>query len=210
MNLNSFQVLTEFPFCLCVQNQTFCESVSKPCCQCTKPINPSLELLLLKFHSYRHGASRTNNLTSELPSLSHYLDTEIDLDTFLLSDKVLKKYHMLLDIVNCTSQRSCCFTKGYAHYVEGTGSVVQHSDQVDMSEIYSKVQTLSEDDPQRIELLRQLQLRYFSPDEVTRLMCFPSWFTFPPTTTRKQRYKLLGNSINVLVVTSLLIVLVGN
>lgn len=115
---------------------------------------------------------------------------------------------MLLDIVSSNSQRSCCFTKGYAHYVEGTGSVVQHNSEADMSEIYSKVQTLSEEDPQRTELLRQLQLRYFSPDEVTRLMCFPPWFTFPSSTTKKQRYKLLGNSINVLVVASLLITLV--
>lgn len=201
-------MLTEFPFCLCVQSQAFHESLSEPCCQCSKPVKPSLQSLQQKFHSYHHGTSRTNNSSSELPSLSHYLDTDIDLDSFLLSDKVLKKYHMLLDIVSSNSQRSCCFTKGYAHYVEGTGSVVQHNSEADMSEIYSKVQTLSEEDPQRTELLRQLQLRYFSPDEVTRLMCFPPWFTFPSSTTKKQRYKLLGNSINVLVVASLLITLV--
>lgn len=204
------EVLTEFPYCLCVQSQAFLESLSEPCCRCSRPVKPSLQLLHHKFHSYHHGSSPTNNLSSELPSLSSYLDTEIDLDGFLLSDKVLKRYYMLLDIVTCKSQRSCCFTKGYAHYVEGTGSVVQHNTQADMSEIYSKVQTLSEDDPLRIELLHQLQLRYFTPEEVTRLMCFPPWFTFPPTTTKKQRYKLLGNSINVLVVASLLIALVEN
>lgn len=203
-------MLTEFPFCLCIQSQALCESLSEPCCQCSKPVKLSLQLLQHKFRSYHHGASLTNSVPSELPSLSHFLDTEIDLDAFLLSDKVLKKYHMLLDIVSCKSQRSCCFTKGYAHYVEGTGSVVQHSTEADMSEIYSKAQTLGEDDPLKIELLHQLQLRYFSPDEVTRLMCFPPWFTFPTTTTKKQRYKLLGNSINVLVVASLLIVLVEN
>lgn len=202
-------MLTELPFCLCAMSEASSKSYSNFCCQCSKPVKPSLQSLLQKFHSH-HQDCITSNSPSGLPSLSHYLDAEIDLPEFLLADKVLKKYHMLLDIVNCQSQRSCCFTKGYAHYVEGTGSVVQHNNQVDMSEIYSKVQSLNDDDSLRIELLQQLELRYFSPREVARLMCFPPWFTFPPTTTKKQRYKLLGNSINVLVVASLLTVLVEN
>ena len=201
--------MTEFPFCVCVLSEASRESHTKVCCHCSKPIKPSLQSLWQKFHTH-HQDSLTSKSLSILPSLSHYLDVEIALNDFLLPDKVLKKYHMLLDIVNSQSQRSCCFTKGYAHYVEGTGSVVQHNNQVDLSEIYSKVQTLSDDDPLRIELLHQLELRYFSPKEVAGLMCFPHWFTFPSTTTKKQRYKLLGNSINVLVVASLLIVLVEN
>lgn len=200
---------TELPFCVCVPSEASCESHSKPCCQCLKPVTPSLQSLLQKYHSH-HQDCITSNSPSGLPSLSHYLDAEIDLTDVLLSDKVLKKYHMLLDIVNYQSQRSCCFTKGYAHYVEGTGSIIQHNNQVDMSEIYSKVQTLNDDDSLRLELLRRLELRYFTPMEVARLMCFPPWFTFPSTTTKKQRYKLLGNSINVLVVASLLIVLAEN
>lgn len=197
-------MLTDFPFCLCLQSDVSRKSCSKVCCQCSKSFKPSLHSLLQKFHSYHQDSLQSNS-----PSLSHYLSDEIDLKDFLLPDKVLRKYHMLLDIVNHQSQRSCCFTKGYAHYVEGTGSVVQHNTQVNMSDIYSKVQALS-DDQLKVELLHQLELRYFTPEEVARLMCFPSWFTFPSTITKKQRYKLLGNSINVLVVTCLLLVLVEN
>ncbi|XP_045113172.1 tRNA (cytosine(38)-C(5))-methyltransferase-like isoform X3 [Portunus trituberculatus] len=205
----SQEVWTDFPFCLCLLSEASCVSYSKICCKCSKSIKPSLHSLLQKFHS-SHQDSLQNNSPLMSLSLSHYLIDEVNLKDFLLPDKVLKKYHMLLDIVNHQSQRSCCFTKGYAHYVEGTGSVVQHNSQVDMSEIYSKVQALSDDDQLKVELLHQLELRYFTPEEVARLMCFPSWFTFPSTTTRKQRYKLLGNSINVLVVTCLLLVLVEN
>lgn len=209
----SQEVLTDLPFCLCLLSEVSsqsCESLSKVCCLCSKIIKPSLQSLLQKFHSFHQDTAQSNSPTVP-SSLSHYLSDEVDLRDFFLPDKVLRKYHMLLDIVNHQSQRSCCFTKGYAHYVEGTGSVVQHNTQVDMSEIYSKVQALNDDDDQlKVELLHQLGLRYFTPEEVARLMCFPSWFTFPSTTTKKQRYRLLGNSINVLVVTCLLLVLVEN
>ncbi|KAG0716410.1 tRNA (cytosine-5-)-methyltransferase [Chionoecetes opilio] len=172
----SQMVLTELPFCLCVPRGAPAQPHSKPCCQCSKPIKPSLQLLLQKFHSHYEECS-TRNPSSGLPSLSRYLDADIDLNNFLLPEKVLKKYNMLLDIVNCHSQRSCCFTKGYAHYVEGTGSVIQHNTQADMTEIYSKVQMINDNEPLKIELLGQLELRYFSPEEVARLMCFPPCVT---------------------------------
>lgn len=92
--------------------------------------------------------------------------------------------------------------------MEGTGSIVQHNTDVSMPEIYTQVQNLSPDDPERVRLLQSLQLRYFTPEEVTRLMCFPNWFEFPLSVTKKQKYKVLGNSVNVLVITSLLLILV--
>uniref|UniRef100_A0A8D9F270 tRNA (Cytosine(38)-C(5))-methyltransferase n=1 Tax=Cacopsylla melanoneura TaxID=428564 RepID=A0A8D9F270_9HEMI len=51
-----------------------------------------------------------------------------------------------------------------------------------------------------LELLQRLNLRYFSPNEIRKLMCFPEEFKFPDTCSDKSRYKLLGNSINVHVV----------
>lgn len=205
-----YQVLTELPLCLCVHDEVSVKYEDGLCPHCQKPLMDALHCLLHKFHSVEHpGCLDASSSYSEiLPSLSYYLKIpETSLQSYLLNDKILNKYCMILDIVDSESQRSCCFTKGYAHYVEGTGSVVHHNTELELSEVYSKVQELPVDDPRRIELLRQLQLRYFTPEEIAKLMCFPDWFSLPQSTTNKQRYKVLGNSINVLVVTSLLLII---
>ncbi|EDO32554.1 predicted protein, partial [Nematostella vectensis] len=44
-------------------------------------------------------------------------------EQFLLPTKVLSRFSLVLDIVTAKSRRSCCFTKAYGHYAEGTGSV---------------------------------------------------------------------------------------
>ena len=54
------------------------------------------------------------------------------------------------------------------------------------------------------EWLRTLGLRYFTPGEVARLHSFPASFSFPGSTTRRQQYALLGNSLSVRVVSTLL------
>lgn len=60
-----------------------------------------------------------------------------------------------------------------------------------------------EENTKALNLLRTLGLRYFTENEVAHLMGFPiieGKFSFPATTTLKQRYRVLGNSINVKVV----------
>lgn len=205
-----FQVLNQLPFCLCCKTQEKVPSRERVCHNCNKHILPSLQCLLHKFHSSQSAdCLQTSTSFRDIePSLAYYLEKDGNIEPYLLSTKVLQKYFMILDIVTSQSKRSCCFTKGYAHYVEGTGSIVQHSTDISMPEIYTKVQNLSPDDPERVRLLQSLQLRYFTPEEVTRLMCFPNWFKFPPSVTKKQKYKVLGNSVNVLVITSLLLILV--
>ena len=47
-------------------------------------------------------------------------------------------------------------------------------------------------------------MRYFTPREVAALHGFPPSFGFPPHVTRLQAYALLGNSLSVDVVASLL------
>ena len=51
---------------------------------------------------------------------------EHDLQEFLVPEKILKNYAMGLDIVDPSSNSSCCFTKGYFRYAVGTGSVLMH------------------------------------------------------------------------------------
>ncbi|KAK3907873.1 tRNA (cytosine-5-)-methyltransferase [Frankliniella fusca] len=126
--------------------------------------------------------------------------------SFLLPDKVLGKRSVVLDIVTPQSKRSCCFTKAYGHYSDGTGSVLTTWNMSDVHSIRARnKQHVFESDEQILEM-KQLKLRYFSPREVARLMCFPEepLFSFPDKTTTKQRYRLLGNSVNVHVISLLI------
>lgn len=59
-------------------------------------------------------------------------------------------------------------------------------------------------DAETSEWLRTLGLKYFTPAEVARLHSFPASFAFPANTSRRQQYALLGNSLSVLVVSTLL------
>ncbi|XP_040574729.1 tRNA (cytosine(38)-C(5))-methyltransferase [Lepeophtheirus salmonis] len=123
-------------------------------------------------------------------------------EDYLLSDNILKKYGEVLDIVTSTSVRTCCFTKSYARYVEGTGSVLTPMTKEDVKRIYMDANSNSDE---YLDNLKKLQLRYFSPEEIGALMGFPSeHFEFPNSISIASRYKLLGNSLNVQVVAHLL------
>lgn len=124
---------------------------------------------------------------------------------YLVPDKVLVKCALGLDIVRSDSTSCCCFTRGYFHYSIGTGSVVQHNQGADLHACYQLYTTarVEQNDAASVEHLRPLQLRYFTPREVANLMCFPPDFSLPPDVTLRQSYQTLGNSVNVLVVSSL-------
>lgn len=138
--------------------------------------------------------------------LRHIVD-EIVEEKYLISEKILQKYSSIFDIRNNNSHGSCCFTKAYGHYVEGTGSIFcPYSDEI-INENFQKLKNYREVPLEELKLLIDLKLRYFTPKEVSRLMCFPEDFSFPNTITNKQRYRLLGNSINVHVVSQLIFLL---
>ena len=56
--------------------------------------------------------------------------------------------------------------------------------------------------PEYAKVLRELRLRYFTPDEVARLMGFDNSFSLPPDfrDNKLHCYRVLGNSLNVKVV----------
>jgi len=130
--------------------------------------------------------------------LQSYLEdlNDNDLTGHLLSEQTLSKYVKVLDVRQETSTSSCCFTKAYTHYAEGTGSVLQHNNTESIDIQFTKYINSGED----VCHLRGLQLRYFTPREVANLMGFPVNFSFPTSTTNKTKYRLLGNSLNVKVV----------
>ncbi|XP_058811460.1 tRNA (cytosine(38)-C(5))-methyltransferase [Topomyia yanbarensis] len=121
---------------------------------------------------------------------------------YLLKDDLLRKRLAVMDVCTSDSVNSMCFTKAYTHYAEGTGSVYSPLLRVEFDAIYRQMEA-SNDEEEKQRLRKQLGLRYFTPKEVARLMCFPEDFEFPPEISDKQRYRVLGNSINVMVVSSL-------
>ena len=99
------------------------------------------------------------------------------------------------DITQASSRRSSTFTKAYgSKHIIGTGSFLQ-TKRLDL-----------EYEPDDRVILPTLGLRFFSPREVALLHAFPiesGYFSFPPSITKSQQYKLLGNSMNIDVVSLL-------
>ncbi|XP_073857250.1 tRNA (cytosine(38)-C(5))-methyltransferase isoform X14 [Macaca fascicularis] len=93
----------------------------------------------------------------------------------------------------------------YGSYIEGTGSVLQTAEDVQIENIYKSLTKLSQEE--QITKLLMLKLRYFTPKEIANLLGFPPEFGFPEKITVKQRYRLLGNSLNVHVVAKLIKIL---
>uniref|UniRef100_A0A8C8VFM9 tRNA (cytosine(38)-C(5))-methyltransferase n=1 Tax=Pelusios castaneus TaxID=367368 RepID=A0A8C8VFM9_9SAUR len=130
-----------------------------------------------------------------------------EMSQYFLPSKALLRYAFLLDIVTPTCRRSTCFTKGYGHYVEGTGSVLQMAEDVQLESVFKSIEMLSEEE--KLMKLSTLKLRYFTPREIANLHGFSPEFGFPDKITMKQRYRLLGNSLNVHVVAKLISFLTG-
>ncbi|PIK33552.1 putative tRNA (cytosine(38)-C(5))-methyltransferase-like, partial [Apostichopus japonicus] len=121
-------------------------------------------------------------------------------EDYAVPDKTLLRFGRVMDIVRDEDERTCCFTKAYGHYVEGTGSFLQRNNSL------TKQWAFEDRLDSNVTLLRlqQLGLRYFTPREVANFHCFPKEFSFPSELSRKQQYRVLGNSLNAHVVSVLL------
>ena len=86
------------------------------------------------------------------------------------------------------------------------GSLIQQSGDLDL--VYSRARQ-EPDEGKRVEILKELRMRRFSPSEIASLLGFPPTFCFPGETTTAQRYRVLGNSLNVAVVARLMRVMFG-
>eukprot|EP01117_Protostelium_nocturnum_P019361 TRINITY_DN837_c0_g1_i4.p1 TRINITY_DN837_c0_g1~~TRINITY_DN837_c0_g1_i4.p1 ORF type:complete len:223 (-),score=63.08 TRINITY_DN837_c0_g1_i4:34-702(-) len=122
-------------------------------------------------------------------SLSQYLEEPENLNEYLIPEQTILKYGMLFDLVDESSNSSNCFTKNYASFMEGTGSILQTKNM--------GTKPKSEDE------MTKLGLRFFTEKEIANLMGFPCSFSFPQTMKPRTCYKLLGNSLNVDVVSEL-------
>ncbi|CAM8895327.1 unnamed protein product [Rhodiola kirilowii] len=141
------------------------------------------------------GKASTDNekFLQHCEPIERFLEDELvssHLSMYLVPPSLIERWGSAMDIVYPNSKRCCCFTKSYYRYVKGTGSLLAAGDQGD--------------DNDKLSSLTSQRLRYFTPREVANLHSFPANFQFPPQITLKQRYALLGNSLSVAVVASLL------
>ncbi|KIM81686.1 hypothetical protein PILCRDRAFT_71546 [Piloderma croceum F 1598] len=161
--------------------------------------------LLAKAKPLSFSCSQCSDVNS-VDELSRYLDAEVSaVNSHLhaVPDRVLRKWGRLFDIVLPSSRRSCCFTRGYTQLVERAGSILQMNQALDVR-LYAE------------RILDHLQLRYFSPSELLRLFyfdassedshisCLQQPFLWPGDISTKTKYRLIGNSVNVKVVTALI------
>ncbi|PSS06627.1 hypothetical protein PHLCEN_2v3583 [Hermanssonia centrifuga] len=96
---------------------------------------------------------------------------------------------------------------------ERAGSILQMNEDLDTTVVFDQFLAAQRNgDPEAVRILDPLQLRYFSPSELLRLFRFdrpsldgePSLFQWPPKISTKTKYKLIGNSVNVAVVSRLI------
>ncbi|PPQ98943.1 hypothetical protein CVT24_003570 [Panaeolus cyanescens] len=143
-----------------------------------------------------------------------YLDASSEEPSpFSIPDKILEKWGRLFDIVTPSSRRTCCFTRGYTQLVERSGSIVQENEELQTTATFDQfLAQQSEGHDRAVEIIHPLRLRYFSPSELLRIFAFeqPSTperefkFKWPQSTSKKSKYKLIGNSVNVKVVEELI------
>lgn len=140
--------------------------------------------------------------------ISSILEKDIDHKEYALPQNILQKRAKLVDVCYSNSTRSCCFTKAYGRYLEGTGSVYSTKPEEFVQAVLKELSSLDiVDSEEYLKCVQQLDFRFFTPREVCRLMSFPEYFDFPEGITRRQKYMLLGNSVNVKVVAELIKIL---
>ncbi|XP_060086388.1 tRNA (cytosine(38)-C(5))-methyltransferase-like [Ylistrum balloti] len=163
-------------------------------------------------HNMRQLESDVRKLSEDCVKLGHFLEHFEDqyFDAYKLTDKELRRF-IVMDIVHPCLTKTICFTKRYGHFMEGAGSIIQMTTDVQVvkraSEFKDSAMELKNRDEwgeEDMSIIRALQLRYFTPREIANLLCFPQSYGFPEDLSRIQSYRLLGNSLNVHVVSVLL------
>ncbi|XP_059183061.1 tRNA (cytosine(38)-C(5))-methyltransferase isoform X2 [Centropristis striata] len=208
---NSLKVFDAFPQATQSDSPEQPEDSSRPdSSSCHPEDETQVERVLYKLErtaDAQRKESQNNDLSFR--QIQDFLEpeSEVNMQHYVLPAKTLLRYSLLLDIVRPTCRRSVCFTKGYGRYVEGTGSVLQSCMETEMESVFGGLDQCSEDE--KLQRLLKLKLRYFTPREIANLMGFPQNFSFPEQITTKQQYKVLGNSLNVVVVAKLLQLLVS-
>eukprot|EP00546_Thalassionema_frauenfeldii_P021778 CAMPEP_0178905538 /NCGR_PEP_ID=MMETSP0786-20121207/6331_1 /TAXON_ID=186022 /ORGANISM="Thalassionema frauenfeldii, Strain CCMP 1798" /LENGTH=190 /DNA_ID=CAMNT_0020577157 /DNA_START=37 /DNA_END=606 /DNA_ORIENTATION=- len=131
-----------------------------------------------------------------------YVDTRQnskDLEEYMVPDAILQKNWSkeVVGVVSIKDTATHCFTAGYGRiYHRATGSVLLMT---------QRDESIQEKPIDRSDMMQYSgKLRKFTPIELLHLFGFPSSFGFPEGINREHQYKLIGNSINVTVVSLLI------
>lgn len=98
--------------------------------------------------------------------------------SLLIPESWQREYRYAIDIVDAADSQAvaACFTAAYGRSPVRSGSYLRD----------------------------ELGIRFFSPEEIVRMLGFENQFRFPPSLTREQCWSLVGNSISVDVVRAVL------
>jgi len=133
-----------------------------------------------------------------------------------LMKKLLKPSSFCMDIVTADSTRCGCFTKSYGRFARGSGSILLENASLEEHKMFmksredSKQKNASGNDNQISPMLEwyipyQDRLRLISPREIANLLGFPDSFSFPvEISVLRKKYAMLGNSLHIPTVTSIL------
>jgi len=124
-------------------------------------------------------------------------------EQFRVPAGLIERWGDAMDIVFPDSKRCCCFTKSYVRDGKGTGSLLATSKD-GLNNPFINAYNWRQASKNKVSLLQELDLRYFTPHEIANLHSFPEDFSFPSHVSPRQRYALLGNSLSVAVVAPLL------
>lgn len=147
------------------------------------------------------GAIAENRSNVPFESKDHCINSEWE--QFRVPAGLIERWGDAMDIVFPDSRRCCCFTKSYGRYVKGTGSLLATSKDA-LKNPFINAYNRRQASKNKVSLLQEFDLRYFTPREIANLHSFPEDFSFPSHVSPRQRYALLGNSLSVAVVAPLL------
>lgn len=147
-------------------------------------------------------------------SLSTFVDKSLDQTSpqwnqFVISDEILSKdWARDIPIVHLPNNEedgehimTYCFTAGYGRQLhKSTGSLLFVPDKRSSD----RQEYVHGDSSKSMLELYSNRLRRFSPRELLGLFGFPPEFEFPPNIGLEHRYRLVGNSINIFVVSELM------
>lgn len=172
------------------------------------PIQFNIPNSRLRFYCiarYEKFQNETKDIITSVDIFKDKIEEEKNIFDFLSFDKSKEKenskYYVQknilekdssrsMDIVTLENKSTNCFTKNYSRLFKGTGSLLL----IDAS-LYKTNLDLK---------TLEKKLRFFTPEEILKFLCFSSSFEFPESLTVKSQYRLLGNSVNVKVVNVLL------
>ncbi len=186
------------------------------CCEDLSPF-------LVSESSDLQSKKRKRETNSFQQKLASFVDNSLNQKSprwnqFVLSDEILSKdWARELPIVRLSNEgnddeegstrMTYCFTAGYGRQLhKSTGSILFVPKEQSLSS--SQEEQGMDNEASMVERYSN-QLRRFSPEELLGLFGFPRNFAFPDSTGLEHRYRLVGNSINLFVVSALLKELLG-